>query len=418
MSRPRVPLTPSMSAELVANEPPCTEGPDCFSLPPAALSPTVPAMDARRKDSTVSSGPTSPTSPDVIAMGANSRPLRQSGVKRPLDQFDLPPPPTRTRKIIQMKPKLQAHDRPAEPAGNKPKDKESSKAAPTGAAPAGSKKKQPSATSAAGRKIARKTAHSLIERRRRSKMNEEFATLKNMIPACRGQDMHKLAILQVGRCSGSVKRAQADWSQASIEYINYLEQCIADLKTAAARNTNKPPMPPAPPSPTSPDVLPAAEESGDSAQSSTASPELLPNHAHDNSRTSPSFSPRGRQYPSRPSLEFNTTILPSPALGPSRSPDVSGREQQFTWTTSTASASTSPAILPQRNSISSCNADTELDHEASAALLMLNMDRRGTIDSSMDVPVSAARPPADHGSDYSQDKQRKMGMSVRDLLIS
>ena len=59
-----------------------------------------------------------------------------------------------------------------------------------------SKKKQPSATSVAGRKIARKTAHSLIERRRRSKMNEEFGVLKDMIPACTGE-MHKLAILQV-----------------------------------------------------------------------------------------------------------------------------------------------------------------------------------------------------------------------------
>jgi hypothetical protein len=28
-------------------------------------------------------------------------------------------------------------------------------------------------------------------------MNEEFSTLKDMIPACRGQEMHKLAILQV-----------------------------------------------------------------------------------------------------------------------------------------------------------------------------------------------------------------------------
>lgn len=59
------------------------------------------------------------------------------------------------------------------------------------------KKKQPSSTSVAGRKIARKTAHSLIERRRRSKMNEEFGVLKDMIPACTGE-MHKLAILQVG----------------------------------------------------------------------------------------------------------------------------------------------------------------------------------------------------------------------------
>ena len=30
-------------------------------------------------------------------------------------------------------------------------------------------------------------------------MNEEFGVLKEMIPACRGQEMHKLAILQVSR---------------------------------------------------------------------------------------------------------------------------------------------------------------------------------------------------------------------------
>jgi hypothetical protein len=67
--------------------------------------------------------------------------------------------------------------------------------AAAGKSTAAQKKKQPSATSVAGRKIARKTAHSLIERRRRSKMNEEFGVLKNMIPACTGE-MHKLAILQ------------------------------------------------------------------------------------------------------------------------------------------------------------------------------------------------------------------------------
>jgi hypothetical protein len=62
----------------------------------------------------------------------------------------------------------------------------------------GGKRKQNNVgATAAGRKIARKTAHSLIERRRRSKMNEEFGVLKDMIPACKGQEMHKLAILQV-----------------------------------------------------------------------------------------------------------------------------------------------------------------------------------------------------------------------------
>ena len=65
----------------------------------------------------------------------------------------------------------------------------------------GKKKAKDGTTTAAGRKIARKTAHSLIERRRRSKMNEEFGVLKDMIPACSGQEMHKLAILQVKNAS-------------------------------------------------------------------------------------------------------------------------------------------------------------------------------------------------------------------------
>jgi hypothetical protein len=77
---------------------------------------------------------------------------------------------------------------------------QSQNAKTTSTAANGGKRKQAGNTTAAGRKIARKTAHSLIERRRRSKMNEEFGVLKDMIPACRGQEMHKLAILQVCVC--------------------------------------------------------------------------------------------------------------------------------------------------------------------------------------------------------------------------
>lgn len=113
--------------------------------------------------------------------------------------FILPPPPTRSRTIIQMQPKPQH----SEHLGKAPKQrspKGSTKEMLSGSATAnGGGKKQPSSTSLAGKKIARKTAHSVIERRRRSKMNEEFATLKGMIPACTDQEMHKLAILQV-RC--------------------------------------------------------------------------------------------------------------------------------------------------------------------------------------------------------------------------
>lgn len=207
MSRSRLPPTPSMSGELIVKEQSFAEGSDSsFQLPPAALSPSK--IQSPRRNSTKSERqsvcfPASPTSPNLIALGRNTTnpPPRQTGTKRPLEDLDLPPPPTRTRKIIQMKPKTQTTAKPAAGASRTSSNNDSTttgKTSSNGAGTTNSKKKQPSATSAAGRKIARKTAHSLIERRRRSKMNEEFATLKDMIPACRGQEMHKLAILQVG----------------------------------------------------------------------------------------------------------------------------------------------------------------------------------------------------------------------------
>jgi hypothetical protein len=48
-----------------------------------------------------------------------------------------------------------------------------------------------------------------------------------------------------------------------------------------------------------------------------------------------------------------------------------------------------------------------IDHEASAALLMLNMDRRGGVEESAQRSSLAAEATA---------RKRKMGMSVRDLL--
>jgi len=96
-----------------------------------------------------------------------------------------------------MKPKPQPSEDSAKAPNTQRGPKGSTKKA--SAMTNGGGKKQPSYTSVAGKKIARKTAHSVIERRRRSKMNEEFAVLKGMIPACTDQEMHKLAILQV-RC--------------------------------------------------------------------------------------------------------------------------------------------------------------------------------------------------------------------------
>jgi hypothetical protein len=175
-----------------------------FELPPPALT----GNDARLVSPTETKPPTPRTRRRSSA--ATAARIAMSSSKERENEFALPPPPTRSRKIIQMKPKAQEvegdGDGDEDGDGDGDEAKASSKKASAGSATAtpatgaatasGGRKKQPSATSAAGRKIARKTAHSLIERRRRSKMNEEFAVLKSMIPACTGE-MHKLAILQV-----------------------------------------------------------------------------------------------------------------------------------------------------------------------------------------------------------------------------
>ncbi|OJJ49798.1 hypothetical protein ASPZODRAFT_1030901 [Penicilliopsis zonata CBS 506.65] len=360
MSRSHLPLTPAMSGELVVMEQPCVEGVESFALPPAALSPAASVASRRNSSRNESFCPP---------------------IKRPLEDLDLPPPPTRTRKIIQMKPKPQstAPKQPAIAANSTTNNNNTTK-----------QTKEAGKTPASGG-IARKTAHSLIERRRRSKMNEEFSTLKNMIPACRGQEMHKLAILQ-----------------ASIDYVNYLEQCIQDLKAGDSKKSTTPP------SPTSPNML--AGPGMSTVYHIATSPQVTATtSAAATANPSPSFSPRSRA-PSR-SFDFvPTTILPSPALAPSRShsspSDTTDPPRPWATTTTTTSATTSPAMAPQRGSISSYSLDTDIDHEASAALLMLNRDRRGTADSIADR-VSSAALDVEGG-----DAQRKMGMSVRDLLIS
>ncbi|KAL4917580.1 hypothetical protein BDW62DRAFT_211094 [Aspergillus aurantiobrunneus] len=377
-----------MSGELIVKDQTMVDASDAFALPPAAMSPSK-MNDASRRSSKSDPSvffPASPTSPRLDP-SRNANPPPQTGFKRPLEDLDLPPPPTRTRKIIQMKPKTQTSPKSAA-APAKPPPKGNTKAPANGAAPAGSKKKQPSATSAAGRKIARKTAHSLIERRRRSKMNEEFSTLKNMIPACQGQEMHKLAILQ-----------------ASIDYVNYLENCIQDLKTPGEHKPTAPPsLPAAPLSPTSPEFL------GD-VQGSTYSASVSPDvHPESVASTSPMYSPRSRIPSTSAISEIPPSVLPSPALGPVRPNDRTMGSALNSW--ALPSSTTSPAIQPRFSNASSA----DMDHEASAALLMLNRDPRGSVDSGRggSAGSSASREDEKHKLPEPQRKR----MSVMDLLIS
>ncbi|KAK5054533.1 hypothetical protein LTR84_001424 [Exophiala bonariae] len=251
MPRPKAPPTPSSSTDLKAlerNLGPTDMG-SSFALPPPALrseaQSTYPFKTTSNRGSANTRTP--PVSPKDKPLPSNPRQKRtSSGMVKPTftdsvstgqnatsSAYALPPPPSRARKIIQMKPKGTSsnnHPSPDSDASYQPPASNSTSAAPskgsTGHAPSAtnSKRKQPSATSAAGRKIARKTAHSIIERRRRSKMNEEFGVLKDMIPACEGVEMHKLAILQAG-----------------IEYLRYLEGCVAQLKAENQnQNQNRP----------------------------------------------------------------------------------------------------------------------------------------------------------------------------------
>lgn len=101
------------------------------------------------------------------------------------------------------------------------------------------------------------------------------------------------------------------------------------------------------------------------SQRPSQSPALLPYDSHIRHGSYSSTTDR-RHY------SFSTSSTTSPSLGPTA----------YDYARSAGSTLTSPALLPQR----------DLDQEATAALLMLNTDRRGT-----------------HGS-------AGRGMSVQDLL--
>ncbi|RYP74251.1 hypothetical protein DL770_007632 [Monosporascus sp. CRB-9-2] len=387
MPRPAMPPTPASSTELRVQDSTkqLSSLQMAFELPPSAL-------EARGRAS--AEARTSPTDSPLKAQfpmqpSETVKSRRRSSAAAPKETFALPPPPTRSRKIIQMKPRGQNEPAESSSAPAKGGAQGASKNNTTGT---GSKKKQPSATSAAGRKIARKTAHSLIERRRRSKMNEEFAVLKSLIPACTGE-MHKLAILQ-----------------ASIDYVRYLEDCISKLKSQ--RDAETPAAAPAEFRPSVPNTeeLPEPDDgdgdgdgeepedvemTGSEAPSPTftatthphskqpsISPALLPQDAtreRQHSYSSASTTTDQRHY----GYSSSTPSATSPLCGPRGYGGYAGG-------TASASHSTlaSPALAPQLE-----------DHEATAALLMLNADRRGVI-----------------GGGGGSGPAR--GMSVRDLLSS
>ncbi|EWC48960.1 hypothetical protein DRE_00265 [Drechslerella stenobrocha 248] len=220
---PRLPPTPKPSTELGPRRTPRLSIDASFNLGPAAITLSPDALKVSQSASANTATPApqqvpplSPTSPFTLTP-VNLSEIPKSQVSLPPPQqrrrnssastaakrkdVVIGPPPTRQHPIIQMKPREAAQSIVED---TKPV--------------AGSKRKTPG-VSAAKRKIARKTAHSEIERRRRSKMNDQFAKLKEMVPACKNQEMHKLAILE-----------------ATTEYLAYLEEAIKVYRNAGSES--------------------------------------------------------------------------------------------------------------------------------------------------------------------------------------
>ncbi|KAG9285221.1 hypothetical protein G9A89_002117, partial [Geosiphon pyriformis] len=72
------------------------------------------------------------------------------------------------------------------------------------------------------RELARKVSHSAIERRRRERINDKIIQLQQLVPSCANQpQIHKLTILQ-----------------GAIDYIGYLQSCLAEKRKHEMNSTN------------------------------------------------------------------------------------------------------------------------------------------------------------------------------------
>lgn len=208
-------------------------------------------------------------------------------------------------------------------------------------------------------------------------MNEEFDTLKNMIPACEGQEMHKLAILQ-----------------ASIDYTQYLEYCIQELQGHNGKELPRNPT--------------RGQEYPDPTNSALGSPLVAAQDQYHRSSTAPSVdSPSIAASSREESVIEETSTAPTPTLlSPAFhaihfSPEMSRQKRNH-------SNQTSPNILPQ--------AAIQIDqdyHDATTALMMLNNDRRGLGKRSID---DIAREAGELDVGPEMVKRRPTGISVKDLL--
>jgi len=240
-------------------------------------------------------------------------------------------------------------------------------------------------------------------------MNEEFGVLKDMIPACEGVEMHKLAILQAG-----------------IEYVRYLEGCVSTLKgqnqkkeKASARqheevvdeDTDASSHVPAKRHLSSRDSITSISRDSRLRRASLATTNTSAYPSPDILGSSYSITRASTNHSHTPSIASTPAQTPTPSLlSPAFtafhfSPDLSRTGTNSTSATSMSISGPSPNILPLPLPQAALSMDSHPEATATAALMMLTNDRRGTISAGHDA--------------MSKIKEReKGGMSVRDLLSS
>jgi hypothetical protein len=207
--------------------------------------------------------------------------------------------------------------------------------------------------------------------------------------------------------------------QASIEYMRYLEQCLSDLKSAHAQRPRAPSKSPTagltsnPPTthpstvatsrdvstdPPDDHIMPDIQPTNQPHQRQnipSISPALLASAGAHSTHTSPLHRPESSSsiFVPHPPSTFSTA-MPSPSFERHGSRvEHGGQSGSF--------ALTSPAIPPMQE-----------DQEATAALLMLNTDRRSWSEKGGTSSVTGA-----HGPEKTQTGSSSgRGMSVKDLL--
>ena len=350
MPRPGLPLTPASSTDIRPKDYHGEQSHEhTFTLP-------SPAMESAESVASLAVSVDSDSSYHTSSPKQGRKRRRASSIRQnpsSTSKVSLPPPPSRARKIIQMNPGGTGRHK-TNASSTEKAEKAEKKETQSGQ---GKSKHQ----TLAGKKTARKTAHSIIERRRRSKMNEEFETLKGMIPACQGQTMHKLSILQAG-----------------IEYMRYLEMCVTDLKTGVPRPVDQVQL-------QMPKEGPTGTDSTESSTDDDDCSEVTASGAIEDLRSpadTPSCSPLQRHVSKITSSEDASRRLVEQS--PSTTDYILPISPVLHMNTSEHKAACSCKNKDHGNDCIECvkapsalaDMIQEADQEATAALLMLNTDRR------------------------------------------